>query len=123
MPGAIYTDAMSASPKKTEPSRAEQLAAVVENVPGVDELYPAAPVLVGIVKDAIGALTRKPVTPNHVSVTESGAGVTASVSIGISDADAATDVSRRVYDSIEEFLVSDGDPAVAAIEVTVARIG
>ncbi|MET0954764.1 MAG: hypothetical protein ABWY68_02360 [Cryobacterium sp.] len=106
-----------------EPDRAEQLATIVGSVPGVDELYPARPVLVGIVKEVIGALTQKPSTPDLVAVTESSAGVTASVSIGVEDVDAATEVCRRVYDTIEEYFVAAGDPAVAAIEVTVARIG
>lgn len=125
---AIYTVAMSTPQESTptpnvEPDRAEQLATIVGSVPGVDELYPARPVLVGIVKEVIGALTQKPSTPDLVAVTESSAGVTASVSIGVEDVDAATEVCRRVYDTIEEYFVAAGDPAVAAIEVTVARIG
>jgi hypothetical protein len=100
----------------------EELAAVALQVPGVDELYPTAPVL-NAVKQVVGAITQKPTAPEFVTVTESDDGVTASVSIGISDVEAATEVCRQVYDTIEEYFVASGEPAVASIEVTVARIG
>jgi len=107
----------------TTKKRTDELAAAVEQVDGVDELYPTAPVLSTVVNHVVGALTQKPVEPDLVALTESDDGVTASVAIGISDADAATEVCRRVYDTIEEYFVASGDPAVTAIEVKVARIG
>jgi hypothetical protein len=110
------------TPSPTLPA-ADDLAAVVGAVPGVDELYPTAPVVVGIVKQAVGAITQKPAEREVVSFTESEDGVTASVAIGIADADAATEVCRRVYDTISEHFAASGDTAIAAIEVTVARIG
>lgn len=119
----IYTDAMGTPTNSTAPKQTDELAAVIEGVPGVDDIYPATPVLATVVKEVVGAITRKPVAPQLVSLTESSAGLTASVSIGIADADAATDVCRRVYDSIAEFFTAAGDPAVTAIEVKVARIG
>lgn len=100
----------------------EELAAVVEQVPGVDELYPAAPVL-NVVKQVVGAITQKPTGPEFVAVTVSDDGVSASVAIGISDAEAATEVCRQVYDTIAEYFVASGEPTVASIDVTVARIG
>ncbi|MEC5184320.1 hypothetical protein RCH12_001785 [Cryobacterium sp. MP_3.1] len=109
---------MSASTKPTE-----ELAAAVEQVPGVDELYPAAPIVATVVHQVVGALTAKPTAPEFVTLTETDEGVTASVAIGIADADAATEVCRRVYDTIEEYFVESGDPAVTTIEVKVARIG
>jgi len=101
----------------------EDLAAVVEQVPGVDELYPAAPILSTVVHQVVGALTARPTSPELVMLTETDEGLTASVAIGISDANAATEVCRRVYDTIEEYFVASGDPAVTSIEVKVARIG
>jgi len=103
--------------------RTEELATAVGQVPGVDELYPPAPVLTTVVKQLVGALTQTPARPELVTFTESDDGLTASVSIGISDAEAATEVCRRVYDTIEEYFVVSGEPAVTSIEVTVARIG
>lgn len=114
---------MSTPRKSTEPSRAEHLAAVVANVPGVDQLYPATPVLVGLVKEIVGTLSQKPAAAEMVSVTDSRAGLTASVSIGIGATESATEVCRRVYDAIEAHLAAAGDPVVAGINVTVARIG
>jgi len=107
----------------TTTDRTEELATVVGQVPGVDELYPTAPVLTTVVKQVVGALTQTPTRPELVTLTESDDGLTASVAIGISDAAAATDVCRRVYDTIEEFFVASGEPALTSIEVTVARIG
>lgn len=101
----------------------EELATVVGQVPGVDELYPTAPVLTTVVKQMVGALTQTPTRPELVTLTEADDGLTASVAIGISDAEAATEVCRRVYDTIEEYFVESGEPAVTSIEVTVARIG
>ncbi|TFC03213.1 hypothetical protein E3O42_07225 [Cryobacterium adonitolivorans] len=101
----------------------EELAAAVARVPGVDELYPAAPILATVVHQVVGALTATPTAPERVTLTETDQGVTASVAIGIADADAATEVCRRVYDTIEEYFVASGDPAVTSIEVKVARIG
>jgi len=109
---------MSTTTKPTE-----ELAAVVEQVPGVDELYPAAPILTTVVHQMVGALTAKPTSPELITLTETDEGLTASVAIGISDADAATEVCRRVYDTIEQYFVASGDPAVTSIEVKVARIG
>lgn len=106
---------------RTKP--AEELAAVIEQVPGVDELYPAAPVLTKVVKRVVGSLTQQPTSPDFITLTETDEGVTASVAIGISDKDAATEVCRRVYDTIEEYLVAAGDPTVTNIQVQVARIG
>lgn len=107
----------------TTTHRTEELAAAVGQVPGVDELYPAAPVLSTVVRQVVGAITQKPAAPEFVAVTESEAGLTASVAIGISDVAAATEVCRRVYDTIEEYFVASGDVAVTSIKVTVARIG
>ena len=101
----------------------EELAAAVEQVPGVDELYPAAPILATVVKEVVGAITATPTTPELVTLTETDEGVTASVAIGVTDGDAATEVCRRVYDTIEEYLATSGGPGVATIEVKVARIG
>ncbi|WEO78202.1 hypothetical protein BJQ94_03955 [Cryobacterium sp. SO2] len=109
---------MSSTTKRTE-----ELAAAVGDVPGVDELYPAGPVLTTVVNHVVGALTQKPTEPELVALTESDDGVTASVAIGISDVEAATEVCRRVYETIEEYFVASGEPAVTSIEVTVARIG
>lgn len=109
---------MSTTTKPTE-----ELAAVVEQVPGVDELYPAAPILTTLVHQVVGALTTRPTSPELITVTETAEGLAASVAIGISDADAATEVCRRVYDTIEEYFVASGGPAVTSIEVKVARIG
>jgi len=107
----------------TSPKPAEELAAAVGQVPGVDELYPAAPILATVLHQVVGALTAKPTAPEFVTLTETDEGVTASVAIGVADADAATEVCRRVYDTIEEYFVASGDPAVTSIEVKVARIG
>jgi hypothetical protein len=107
----------------TTTQHTEQLAAAVGQVPGVDELYPAAPVLTTVMNQVVGALTQKPTLPEFVAVTESDEGLTASVSIGISDVEAATEVCRQVYDTIEEYFVASGEPAVSSIKVTVARIG
>ena len=107
----------------TTAHRTEELAAVVEQVPGVAELYPATPVLTTLANHVVAALTQKPAETGLVALTETDEGVTASVAIGIADADAATDVCRRVYDTIAEYFVASGDPAVTAIEVKVARIG
>jgi hypothetical protein len=107
----------------TETDCTERLAAAVERVPGVDELYPTASVLATVVNQVVGALTQKPSQPEFVALTESEEGLHASVSIGISDVAAATDVCRRVYDTIEEFFVESGEPAARKIEVRVARIG
>ena len=107
----------------TTTKRTAELAAVVEQVPGVDEVYPATPVLTAVVNHVVGALTQKPRDPEFVALTETDEGVTASVSIGVADAGAATEVCRKVYDTIEEYFVESGDPAVTAIEVKVARIG
>jgi hypothetical protein len=101
----------------------EELAAVVGQVPGVDELYPAAPVLTTVLQQVVGAITQKPTAPEFVAVTESDEGLTASVAIGISDVAAATEVCRRVYDTIEEYFDASEKPAVTSIKVTVARIG
>jgi hypothetical protein len=101
----------------------EELAAVVGQVPGVDELYPTGPVLATVVSQVIGALTQEPAQPEFVAFTESADGVGASVAIGISDVAAATEICRRVYDTIEEYFVAAGTPAVTSINVTVARIG
>ena len=95
----------------------------MESVPGVDEVYPAKPALAALAKNVLGALTRRAIAPEYVSVTDTDGGVKASVTIGIEGEEAAPDVLRRVYDSIEEYLAADGSPAVAAIEVKVARIG
>ena len=107
----------------TTTHQTEELAAVVGQVPGVDELYPTAPALTAVVNKVVGALTQKPARPEFVALTESDGGVGASVAIGISDAAAATDICRRVYDTIEEYLSAAGTPAVTSIKVTVARIG
>jgi hypothetical protein len=101
----------------------EALAAIVEKVPGVDELYPATPVLTTVVKEVVGALTQKPARLELVAFTETDAGIGASVAIGISDTAAATEICRRVYDTIDEYFVAAGTPAVTSIKVTVARIG
>jgi hypothetical protein len=126
--GPIYTDLVPHNPApeatmSTVQNCTEELAAAVEQVPGVDELYPAAGVLTTVLKQAVGALTQKPTQPELVRITESEDGLRASVSIGISDGAAATDVCRRVYDTIEEYFVASGEPAGTNIEVTVARIG
>lgn len=107
----------------TTTQHTEELAAVVGQVPGVDELYPAAPVLTTVVNQVVGALTQKPTPSEFVALTESDDGLTASVAIGISDVAAATEVCRQVYDTIEEYFVASGKPAVTSIKVTVARIG
>ena len=86
-------------------------------------MYPATPALAALAKNVLGALTRRAVAPEYVSITDTDGGVKASVTIGIAGEDAAPDVLRRVYDSIEEYLATDGFAAVAAIEVKVARIG
>jgi hypothetical protein len=107
-------------------SHTEKLAATVEQVPGVDELYPATPVLTAVVQHVVGAITQKPATPEFVGLNESADGITASVSIGISDAESATEVSRQVYDTIDHYFAESAEPdepAVTKIEVTVARIG
>jgi hypothetical protein len=126
--GPIYTDLVlhTTAPEATMNTVTpctEELAAAVEQVPGVDELYPATPVLSAVVNQVVGALTKKPAQPDLVAVTESDDGLRASVSIGISDDVAATDVCRLVHDTIEQFFVSSGKPAATRIEVTVARIG
>jgi hypothetical protein len=125
--GPIYTDLVHDSTAEATMSTVtpchEELAAAVEGVPGVDELYPTTPALASVVNQVVGALTQKPAVPEFVAVTESDGGLRASVSIGISDGAAATDVCRRVYDTIEEFFVASGEPAGTKIEVTVARIG
>jgi hypothetical protein len=100
-----------------------ELAAVVGQVPGVDELYPTTPVLTTIVNQVVGAITQKPTEPELVSLTESDGGIGASVAIGISDEAAAADICRRVYDTIEDYFVAAGSPDVTSITVTVARIG
>ena len=107
----------------TTTDRTEELATVGGQVPGVDELYPTAPVLTTVVKQVVGALTKKPAQPDLVAVTESDDGLRASVSIGISDEAAATEVCRRVYDTIDEYFAASSGPAVSSINVTVARIG
>lgn len=107
----------------TTTKQTEELAAAVEQVRGVDELYPAVPVISAVVKKVVGAITQKPAAPELVAFTESDDGVTASVSIGISDVEAATEVSRQVYDTIDAYLAASDAPAVSRIEVTVARIG
>ncbi|MGY4859730.1 hypothetical protein [Cryobacterium sp. AP23] len=109
---------MSTTAKQTE-----ELAAAVEQVPGVDELYPAVPVLTAVVHKVVGAITQKPTQPDYVAVTETDDGVTASVSIGISDVEAATEVSRQVYDTIDAYFAASREQTVNRIEVTVARIG
>jgi hypothetical protein len=126
--GPIYTDLVLHNPApeatmSTVTHCNEELAAAVEGVSGVDELYPATPVLTSVVNQVVGALTQRPSRPEFVAVTESDDGLRASVSIGISDGAAATDVCRRVYDTIEEYFVAAGEPAGTKIEVTVARIG
>ncbi|MBX0300845.1 hypothetical protein K2F54_12755 [Cryobacterium sp. 1639] len=104
----------------------EKLAAAVEQVPGVDELYPANAVLSTVVHQVVAAITQKPATPEFVGLTETHDGITASVSIGISDAEAASEVCRQVYDAIDHYFAASAEPdepAVTRIEVTVARIG
>jgi hypothetical protein len=126
---SIYTDFRPARSRtleaimSTTTHHEEALAAVVGQVPGVDELYPAAPVLTTVVKEVVGALTQKPTRPELVAFTESDEGIGAAVAIGISDGAAATDICRQVYDTIEEYFVAAGTPAVTSIKVTVARIG
>lgn len=107
----------------TTTNRTEGLAAAVERVDGVDELYPTAPVLSTVVHQVVGALTNKPTQNEFVGLSESDDGITASVSIGISDAEAATEICRKVYDTIERYLAEPDEPTVTKIEVTVARIG
>lgn len=103
--------------------QSDDLAAIVGSVPGVDELYPVTPALAALAKNVLSALTRRSVAAEYVSVTDTADGVTASVTIGIRSEAAATDVVRRVHDSIDEYLTTDRGAAVAAIEVKVARIG
>ena len=107
----------------TTTHQTEELAAVVEQVPGVVEMYPAVPVVTAVVKEVVAAITQKPAQPEFIAITESDAGLTASVAIGISDEAAATEVCRRVYDTIDEYFAASSGPTVASINVTVARIG
>ena len=101
---------------------ADELAAAVSGVAGVEEIYPARPAT-DLLKQVVGTVLAKPTTPTLVHLAESSAGVPASVAIGVSTGEAATDVSRRVYETIEEYLTKTGDSAVAEIQVKVARIG
>ena len=105
---------------------ADQLDEAVLAVPGVGALYAAAPlvatVVTTVIATAVEAVTGTPKSNSSVLIAEKKDGLEIAVKIGVSSPYAATDVSRRVHDSIAEQLDSTGSPAVAKIAVTVARI-
>ena len=85
-------------------SLSAELETVVRSVPGVTTVYPAAPLIATIVStvvDAVvGALTQRDTVPTLVTLSTGKAGLKVSASIGVTDADSAADVCRRVYDTI-----------------------
>lgn len=101
---------------------ADRLATAVGEVPGVEEIYPTRTVTEAL-RQVVGAVLAKPGAPTLVQLTETPDGLSASVAIGVSSGAAATEVSRQVYDTIEEQLTATGVSAVADIQVRVSRIG
>ena len=104
----------------------DQLDEAVRAVPGVDALYSAAPLVATVVATVIAttveAVTGRPQSHSPVSVDEKKGGLEIAVKIGVTAPYAAIDVSRRVHDAITEQLGQHGNPDVAEIAVTVARI-
>jgi|GEM_PF-5086278 len=104
----------------------DQLDEAVLAVPGVDALYSAAPlvatVIASVIATTVEAVTGRPRVTSSVYVAEKKTGLEIAVKIGVTLPYAATDVSRRVHDAITERLDQTGNPAVAEIAVTVARI-
>ena len=92
-------------------------------VPGVDALYPAGPLLATVVTSVVAALIPSVDAPNPVVVVERSGGLSITANIGVGPDHAAPDVCRRVHDAIAEHFSRAGDPVIAEIAVTVARIG
>ena len=119
-PETVSTDAGTPYPLS------DQLDEVVLAVPGVDELYSAAPLVAAVVKTVIAttieAVTGEQKSNSAISVGKNRAGLEIAVKIGVNAPYAAIDVSRRVHDAITEQLEQNGNPDVAEIAVSVARI-
>ncbi|TFD28255.1 hypothetical protein [Cryobacterium cryoconiti] len=124
------SDAPSPDPVSTDPGTSstlpDRLDKVVLAVPGVDELYSAAPLVAAVVKTVIAttveAVTGEQKSNSSVSVDEKKAGLEIAVKIGVNAPYTAIDVSRRVHDAITDQLEQNGNPDVAEIAVSVARI-
>jgi uncharacterized alkaline shock family protein YloU len=119
-------DALPAPDQPTPGELPDRLDETVLAVPGVDQLYSTAPlvatVLSTVISTAVEAVTGRPRSTSSVSVAEKKAGLVIAVKIGVTAPYAATDVSRRVHDAITAELGQSGNPDVAEIAVTVARI-
>ena len=115
------------TPTEKDSPLSDRLDEAVLAVPGVDALYSAAPLVATVVASVIAttveAVTGRPQSNSSISVAEKKAGLEIAVRIGVTAPYAATDVSRRVHDAITEQLDQNGNPAVAEIAVSVARIG
>jgi uncharacterized alkaline shock family protein YloU len=128
------SDSPASEPVTTDPGTTaatltpltDQLDEVVLAVPGVDALYSAAPLVATMVASVIAttvqAVTGRPQSNSSVLVDDKKTGLEIAVKIGVTAPYAAIDVSRRVHDAITEQLDQNGNPAVAEIAVSVARI-
>jgi hypothetical protein len=92
-------------------------------VPGVEALYPAGPLLATVVTSVVAALIPSVAAPDPIVVVERSGGLSIAANIGVGPDHAAPDVCRRVHDAIAEHFSRAGDPVIAEITVTVARIG
>ncbi|MEA9986137.1 MULTISPECIES: hypothetical protein [Subtercola] len=71
----------------------------------------------------VSAITAEAVSArDSVRVSDGPGGLVVSVTIGVDEADSATEACRRVYDVIADLLAAAGEP-VESIAVTVGRIG
>ncbi|TFD87820.1 hypothetical protein [Cryobacterium serini] len=100
----------------------DQLDALVRQVPGVESLYPAGPLLTAVLTVALDAVAHRAPAAPLVHVGEQGDGVRVTAKIGIGAAESSGHVSGRVHDAIAAHLEQGDYPPVVQIVVIVASV-
>ncbi|GAB3143894.1 hypothetical protein [Marisediminicola antarctica] len=95
---------------------------LVQSTPGVLIVYDAASTIGRVLDKVVDFVTGRESDTNPVVVKEPKSGTQVRVNIGVSDDESASDICRRVHDTVAAYLEQQGDEA-SEISVKVCSIG
>lgn len=87
---------------------ADRLGSIIQAVPGVRILYPAAPILNTVVSEVAAATTSTPSTLSPIMIEHRAEQVIANIHIGVNGVSPAPDVALAAGEAAGEFLRSTG---------------
>ena len=100
----------------------DQLGSLIQAIPDVRVIYPAAPVLATVVSEVMAAATITRPASSHIVIEHGAEQIVAAIHVGVNGVSPAPEVARAVGEAAHDFLRSTGaeDPVVT---VRIGSIG